>query len=141
VRLAVPRVDAPVCEWCHGPAHLRRIAVHRSVLREDSQREKAGRAVAHAHIELNHAWLNAALDSCSSVSFFAHTDRLRRHQTPPTVLRLQSTSLKLSQATRQAPVVDATDIIVVVIRAIARVRVSSKTVPSQTVSVRPDWST
>lgn len=35
----------------------------------------------------------------------------------------------------------STDIIVVVIRAIARMRVESKTVPSQTVSVRPDWST
>ena len=58
------------------------------VLREDSQREKAGRSVAHADIDFNHAWLSAALKAGRAARVFAHTEPPPGHQKPPTVLRI-----------------------------------------------------
>ena len=71
-----------------GPQTCAESLVIPPVLREDSQREKAGRAVAHTDIEFNHAWLSAALEAGRAARVFAHTEAPPGHQKPPTVLRI-----------------------------------------------------
>jgi hypothetical protein len=58
------------------------------ILREDSQREKTGRAAAHADVEFSHAWSSAALQAGRTARVFAHTEPPPGNQKPPTVLRI-----------------------------------------------------
>jgi hypothetical protein len=64
------------------------------VLREDSQRERAGRAMTHVdgqhveHLELSHASFSADAETGRAARVLAHTEPPPGHQKPPTVLRL-----------------------------------------------------
>ena len=58
------------------------------VLREDSQRERAGRAIAHVDVALPHALFSVGLETGRVARVFAYTEPPPGHQKPPTVLRL-----------------------------------------------------
>ena len=58
------------------------------VLREDDQRDKTGRALAHVDLEFSHAWLSAGLEDGRAIRIPARTEPPPGHQKPPTVLRI-----------------------------------------------------
>ena len=58
------------------------------VLREDDQRAKIGRALAHADLDFSHAWLRAGLERGQAIRVLARSEPPPGHQNPPTVLRI-----------------------------------------------------
>jgi hypothetical protein len=74
-----------------GPSTCAEALVTAPVLREDSQRERAGRATTHVHVEqveFGHAWFSADIQAGLAARVLAHTKPPPGHQKSPTVLRL-----------------------------------------------------
>ena len=58
------------------------------VLREDDQRGKTRRALAHSDLAFSHAWLSAGIEVGRVIRVLARTEPPPGHQKPPTVLRI-----------------------------------------------------
>ena len=71
-----------------GPRTCAESMVTAPVVREDSQRERAGRAIAHVDVALPRGLVSAGLETGRVARVFAHTEPPPGHQKPPTVLRL-----------------------------------------------------
>jgi hypothetical protein len=71
-----------------GPRTCAESIVTAPVLREDSQREREGRTIAHVDVALPHALFSAGLETGRVARVFANAEPPPGHQKPPTVLRL-----------------------------------------------------